>query len=78
MSKRVLLAKTKEGRKAYPTELENKMRARVVLPPAQAGSLVYPVNVTRQLALKSLSVAEFGNRKLPGNLSSSPLSSGAL
>ena len=32
---------------------------------------MYPVNVTRQLSLKSLSVAEFGNRKLPGNLPSS-------
>ena len=54
------------------------MGARAVLPPAEAGTLVYPVNVTRQLALESLSVTEFGNRKLPGNLPSSPTSSGAL
>ena len=37
-----------------------------------------PVNVTRQLALGSLSVTAFGNRKLPDNLPSSPTSSGAL
>ena len=37
-----------------------------------------PVNVARQLALGSLSMTEFGNRKLPGNLPSSPTSSGAL
>ena len=39
---------------------------------------MYPVDVTRQLALRSLSVAELGNRKLPDDLSSSPPTPGAL
>ena len=49
-----------------------------VLTPANAGALVNPVNVARELAFRSLSMAEFGNRKLSGNLPSSPTPSGAL
>ena len=37
---------------------------------ANAGALVNPVNVARELALRSLSMAEFGNRKLSGKWAS--------
>ena len=42
------------------------------LTPTEASTLVNPINVAGELAFKGLSMAKFGNRELPGNLSPSP------
>ena len=51
---------------------------KAVLAPAKAGTLANSVNVARKFPLRGLSVAKFGNRKMPDKLPSAPTSPSAV